>query len=490
MHTSRREPSTSIAPSPATAGPDRGSNPGAGVGRWWPLVFIGAAQFMLVIDVTVVNVALPSIGRSLSLDRAALTWVAIAYTLLFGSLLMLGGRLADTFGRRRMFLAGLGLFTLASVSSGIAPNGSILIAARAVQGIGAALLSPAALSIVTTMFQGPDRNRALSIWAALGGSGAAFGVVLGGVLTSGPGWQWIFFVNLPVGILVAVGVGLLVPAFSPQPGRRAIDLPGVALIAPAIGLVLYALIGAGDAGWVSVTTLGPIGLAAALLFAFLWRERSARDPLVRLAMLAEQTFSGGLVVLVAASALLAGNFFITSLYIQRVLGLSPLETGVVFVPVALALIVGAQVGSRLVGHAGGRIVATGALVIVGVGLVLLARVPAQGNPLVDVLPGFMLAGFGLGATLVTAMTTAFSRVAGEDAGLASGLINTGHEVGFALGVSILSSVGGTSLAGGQGVAGFQAAFLLGLVIVVLAIGAAVAFLPADQPRSARRVFAH
>src|SRR6266540_4286289 len=184
----------------ATAGhgsPKPTANPGASrdLGRWLPLVFLGAAQFMLVIDVTVVNVALPSIGQSLGLDRAGLTWVAIAYTLFFGSLLMLGGRLADTFGRRRLFLAGLGIFTVASVSSGLAPNGTILIAARAFQGIGAALLSPAALSIITTMFQGPDRGRALSIWAALGGSGAAFGVVLGGALSTGPGWQWIFFIN-------------------------------------------------------------------------------------------------------------------------------------------------------------------------------------------------------------------------------------------------------------------------------------------------------
>jgi EmrB/QacA subfamily drug resistance transporter len=445
---------------------------------------------MLVIDVTVVNVALPSIGRSLLLDRAGLTWVAIAYTLFFGSLLMLGGRLADTFGRRRIFLAGLGLFTLASATSGIAPDGTVLIVARAFQGIGAALLSPAALSIITTLFQGPDRARALSVWAALGGSGAAFGVVLGGILASGPGWQWIFFVNVPVGILVALAAARLIPEL--QVDRRAggIDLPAVALIAPAIGLVLYALIGAGDAGWLSIATLAPIGLSMVLFGAFVWRERTTPVPLVRLAMLAERTLTGGLIVLVAASALLAGTFFITSLYVQRVIGLTPLETGVAFVPVALALIVGAQVGSRLIGHAGGRLVAAGALVVVAVGLAQLARVPAQGDAMVDVLPGFVLANLGLGAALVTAMTVAFTRVANEDAGLASGLVNTGHEVGFALGVSILSSIAGASLAGSEGVAGFGVAFGAGVVIALLAAGAAVAFLPADRPRLAHEAFAH
>jgi len=486
MHAPRRGPSTTTIKTP-DSGADPG--PGAGLRRWLPLALMGAAQFMLVIDVTVVNVALPSIGQSLSLDRAGLTWVAIAYTLFFGSLLLLGGRLADTFGRRRIFLAGLALFTIASVSSGLAPSGGALIVARAFQGVGAALLSPAALSIITSLFQGPDRGRALSVWAALGGSGAAFGVVIGGALSTGPGWQWIFFVNLPVGILVALGVSHLVPTFKGIRGNG-VDLPAVVLIAPAIGLVLYALIGAGDAGWISSATLAPIGLAIVLFVAFLWRERTASNPLVRLAMLAERTYSGGLIVLVSASALLAGSFFVTSLYVQRMIGLSPLETGLLFMPVALALIVGAQVGSRLMAHAGGRPVATAALVLVGGGLALLTRVPAQGNVLADVLPGFSLVAIGLGATLVTAMTTAFARVAPEDSGLASGLINTGHEVGFALGVSILSSIGSASLAGDAGVDGFRSAFAAGVVIAVLAAGASLVSLPANRSRLARRVLAH
>jgi EmrB/QacA subfamily drug resistance transporter len=445
---------------------------------------------MLIIDVTVVNVALPSIGRDLGLDRAAMTWVAIAYTLLFGSLLLLGGRLADTFGRRRIFLAGLSLFTAASAASGLVPDGTLLIVSRALQGIGAALMSPAALSIVTTTFQGPDRNRALGVWAALGGGGAAFGVVLGGLLAAGPGWQWIFFVNIPVGIAVGLGVSRIIPALAPDRLAAGIDLPGVLLIAPAIALVLYAFVGAGDAGWLSAATLIPLGLASALLGGFVWREHVAEAPLVRLELLADRNLSGGLVLIVSASALLAGSFFLASLYLQRIVGQTPLEAGLLFLPVALALIAGAQAGSGLVGHAGGRIATVLGLGVGSAGLFVLAGVPLEGNVLVDVLPGFVLAGFGIGATLVAAMTTAFTGVADEDAGLASGLVNTSHEVGFAVGVSILSAIAGASLAGGQGVDGFRAAFQTAAGIGVAAVAASLLVLPGDRPRIPGRVFAH
>jgi EmrB/QacA subfamily drug resistance transporter len=464
--------------------------PTLGLRRWWPLALLGAAQFMLIIDVTVVNVALPSIGTDLGLDRAAMTWVAIAYTLLFGSLLLLGGRLADTFGRRRVFLAGLSLFTAASAASGLAPDGNVLIISRALQGIGAALMSPAALSIVTTTFQGPDRNRALGVWAALGGGGAAFGVVLGGLLAAGPGWQWIFFINVPVGILVGVGVSRIIPAHAPDRLAAGIDFPGVLLIVPAIALSLYAFVGAGDAGWLSSATLIPLGLTTALIGAFVWRERVAQAPLVRLGLLADRTLSGGLVVIVGASALLAGSFFLVSMYLQRIVGQSPLEAGLLFLPVALALIAGAQVGSGLVGHAGGRIASVLGLAVGSAGLFLLTGVPVEGDALVDVLPGFVLAGFGIGATLVAAMTTAFAGVVDQDAGLASGLVNTSHEVGFAVGVSIFSAIAGASLAGGQGVGGFQVAFQAAAGIGLAAVAASLVLLPSDRPAIPRRAFAH
>ena len=458
--------------------------------RWWPLVLLGAAQFMLVIDVTVVNVALPSIGRGLGLDRAGMTWVAIAYTLFFGSLLLLGGRLADQLGRRRIFLAGLGVFTAASAASGLASGGDVLIVSRALQGIGAALMSPAALSIVTTTFQGPDRNRALGVWAALGGGGAAFGVVLGGLLAAGPGWQWIFFVNVPVGIAVAIGVRLIIPALPADRGVAGIDLPGVSLIVPTIALALYAFVGAGDAGWLSAGTLVPLAAAAALLGAFVWRERTASAPLVRLAMLRDRTLAGGITMIVAASALLAGTFFLVSLYLQRLAGLTSLETGLLFLPVAIALIAGAQLGSGLTAHAGGRMTIVVGLTVAAVGLGLLTQLRVAGDVLAEVLPGFILAGLGIGTTLVSAMTTAFVGVADEDAGLASGLVNTSHEVGFAVGVSILSAVAGASLAGGRGVAGFEAAFVAAVAIALAAIGASLVLLPSDRPRISGRAFAH
>lgn len=460
--------------------------------RWWALALLGAAQSMLIIDVTVVNVALPSIGRDLGLDRTALTWVATAYTLLFGGLLLLGGRLADTFGRRQVFLVGLGLFTVASAVSGLAPDGNILIVARAFQGVGAALLSPAALSIITTTFQGSDRDRALAVWAALGGSGAAFGVVLGGLLAAGPGWQWIFFVNVPVGILVAIGVAHLVPATARPDRPAAVDLLGAALIAPAIGLLLFALIGAGDAGWTSSATLVPIGIAVALVLAFVGRERSATAPLVRLSILADRSLTGAIVVVVAASAVLAGAFFLDSLYLQRVAGLSALDTGLVFLPVALALIVGSQVASHLLRRLGGRRLASIGLAVAGLGLWLLARAVAapSGEVLVDIAPGFVLAAFGIGMTLVSAMTTAFTHVSHDDAGLASGLLNTSHELGFAVGVAIVSSFAAAGLAGDLGPGGFAAAFGAGVVMAAIAAVVAVFMLPPGRSSAAGQAFAH
>ena len=250
------------------------------------LGLLAVAQAMLVIDVTVVNVALPSIGAELGLDRAALTWVVTAYTLFFGSLLLLGGRLADGFGRRRMFEVGIGTFVTASLASGLAPDGTVLVAARAAQGIGAALMSPAALSIITTTFAGSERTRALGVWAAVAGAGAAIGVALGGVLTSGPGWQWIFFINVPIGIAVALGVTRLV-AQTPTSGRPRLDLAGAASVTIMFGALLIGLINAGDDGWTAPTTVLPLAVAIGAGLAFVLFERVVSNPLVRLDLLAE-----------------------------------------------------------------------------------------------------------------------------------------------------------------------------------------------------------
>ncbi|MBI3751477.1 MAG: MFS transporter, partial [Chloroflexi bacterium] len=415
---------TAAAAVPSTPRPTALASPGikGDPRRWWILALLGAAQFMLIIDVTVVNVALPSIGRDLGLERTQLTWIVTAYTLLFGSLLVLGGRLADAFGRRRMFLTGLSLFIVASLGSGLAPSGEVLIVSRALQGIAASLLSPAALSLVTTIFQGSERNRALAVWAALGGSGAAVGVILGGALTSGPGWQWIFFINVPVGILVALGVTRLIKAVEAPRSRMGLDLLGGAAFALGIGSLLWAVIDAGADGWASATTLVRIGVGIVFLAAFVWRERATAEPLVRLEMLADRKFSVAVGLMLAGSVVLGGMVFLDTLYLQLTVGLSAIQTGFLFVPMALALIAGSQWAAFYISHHGQRGSAATGFIAAGLGMLYLSRLPTSGDVLVDVLPGLILTAFGIGAIFVSATTTAFSRVPDEEAGRASGFV--------------------------------------------------------------------
>jgi EmrB/QacA subfamily drug resistance transporter len=458
--------------------------------RWWILGLLAIAQAMLVIDVTVVNVALPSIGAELGLDRAALTWVVTAYTLFFGSLLLLGGRLADGFGRRRMFLIGIGTFVLASLASGLAPDGTVLVAARAAQGVGAALMSPAALSIVTTTFAGAERTRALGVWAAVGGSGAAIGVALGGLLTSGPGWQWVFFVNVPIGIVVALGVTLLiVPAATTQ--RPRLDLAGAASVTTMFGALLIGLINAGDDGWTAPTTIVPLAVAFGAGVAFVLIERIVANPLVRLDRLAEAPLPGSLLMLLGAAGLLAGGFFLNTMYLQGVLGLTAFETGAAFIPVAVAIVVGAQAAAHLLGRLGARAVGTVGFAITAVGMLLLARIPVEGNVVVDVLPGFAASALGLGMVFVTGTTSAFSRVAHEEAGLVSGLTNTAHELGFAIGVAVISTIAAASVGAPSGsIQGFSDAFHFAGAASIVAAGLALWTLPASRQAIEGHAFAH
>jgi MFS family permease len=292
------------APSPPAPGPDPR--------RWWALILLCLAQFMVILDITVVNVALPTIGSDLQLDRAWLTWVVTAYTLCFGGLLLLGGRLADTLGRRRTFLAGLGLFTAASLASGLAQGGTALVAARAGQGVGAALLSPAALAIITTTFQGAERNRALGTWAAIAGAGAAVGVLAGGLLVEYASWRWVFYINLPVGILVAAAVPALIAAV--RPGHRAarLDLLGALAGTLATAAVIYGLVAAGSQGWGATTTLLPLATGLVLAGEFVAVERMAREPLVPLELLARRPLLAGQLVMLASSGLLLATYFLSS----------------------------------------------------------------------------------------------------------------------------------------------------------------------------------
>jgi EmrB/QacA subfamily drug resistance transporter len=485
------------APAPAEHRPPAAPDPR----RWRALVLLCLAQFMVILDVTVVNVALPAIGADLGLDRAALTWVVTAYTLCFGGLMLLGGRLADLLGRRRIFLAGLAVFTVASAGAGLAAGGSVLVAARALQGVGAALLSPAALSIITTTFYGRERHRALAVWAGLGGAGAAVGVLLGGLLASGPGWEWVFFVNVPVGVAVAVGVPLLVAA-SPRPAvtgaraRRAdaVDVPGALAVTAAIALLVYGLVEAGDKGWSAAGTLLPLGVGLGLLGGFVALERMVTAPLVDLRLLAARPVVAGYGVMLAASGLLISGFFLTSLLLQRGMGLSALGTGLVFLPVAVATIIGAQAAAHLLGQVGGRPVAAAGFALAAAGMALLAGVAADGDALTGVLPGFALAAAGLGMAFVTATTTAMSRVDPHRAGMVSGVVNTAHELGAALGVAIVSTIAGASVDTGSAVvavAGFGDAFLACAIIAVLVAAAAAWLLPPGRPPATDApVFAH
>ncbi|HSI93402.1 MAG TPA: MFS transporter [Jiangellaceae bacterium] len=429
--------------------------------RWLALGLLAAAQFMLILDVTVVNVALPSIATDLGIGREAMTWVITAYVLTFGGLMLLGGRLADVLGRRRMLLAGLAVFTAASLAAGLASGGPTLIGARVGQGVGAALLSPAALSILTTTFHGSDRNRALGVWAAIGGSGAAVGVLLGGILASGPGWEWIFFVNVPVGAALLVVLAAILPAYRPDaaPGRP--DVAGALVVTAATAALVYGLVNAGEAGWGSRATLVPLAVAGLFYLLFTAIEQSVRNPLVRLDLFRQRPVVSGTFVMLTATALLLALFFLSSLYLQHALGFSPLRTGALFLPVAVAITAGAHLASRLVGVVGGRPVGTAAFLAIAGGAAMLTRVTADSDAYLDFLPWFVIAAAGLGAAFVVATTTTLSNVAPHEAGLASGLVNTFHEVGGAIGVALASAVAAASIGPGPvDTAGFAAAYLV------------------------------
>ncbi|GAA4968914.1 DHA2 family efflux MFS transporter permease subunit [Yinghuangia aomiensis] len=461
--------------------------------RWWVLAVLCLAQFMVVLDVTVVNVALPVMGDELGLGRAASTWVVTAYTLCFGGLMLLGGRLADTRGRRVVFLTGLAVFTAGSLGSGLAGSATALITARAAQGIGAAMLSPAALSILTTTFHGPERNKALGVWAGLGGAGAAVGVLVGGAFTDGPGWEWAFYVNVPVGIALAVAVPLLVDGGIGRSGGR-IDVPGALAATAAVAALIYGLVRAGDQGWGDPGTLAAFAAGIVLAAGFVAIERSVAEPLVRLPAHGRRAVLSGNVVMLAATGLLLSFFFLSSQYMQRTLGLGAFDTGLVFLPVAVAIGLGSHLAMHVIAKHGGRPAAIAGFILAGLGALFLARVPDNGSAWANVLPGFLVASLGLGATFVAATTTALAYVAPDDAGVASGLVNTGHEFGATLGIALMSTAAASSLdarampmpTGGIGTAFVAAAAAAGTMAVLAGL-----LLPGGPPpETDRPMFAH
>jgi EmrB/QacA subfamily drug resistance transporter len=409
--------------------------------RWALLGLLCLAQLMLILDVTVVNVALPDIGTDLHLHRAVQPWVLTAYTLAFGGLMLLGGRLADLVGDRRMLLIGLAVFTAASLTSGLAGSATALLAGRAVQGVGAALLSPAALSVLTTTFTGSQRGKALGAWAALSGAGSALGVVLGGVLTSGPGWRWIFFINVPIGVAVLLVLPGMVPTRQPLAGRGGVDVVGAATVTAATGAAIYGLINAGGHGWSAPSTVLPLVAAALLWGLFVLGERTIAAPLMSLQLLTRRPIVTGLVLMLVATGLLVGGFMLGSFWLQRGHGYSAVRVGLAFMPVAMATVAGAHAASRLLATLSPRLFVPMCLALAAAGDGVAAR---WTNP-VSLVAGLSLAALGIGATFVTAFTFGLAAVQQEEAGIRSGVINTFHELGGALGVAVLSSVAGASL---------------------------------------------
>jgi len=463
------------------------------------LLLLALAQLMVILDISAVNVALPDLAKDLNIAGGDLGWTITSYSLVFGSLLLLGGRAADLLGRRRTFLTGLGVFTVASLVSALAGSAAVFFAARAGQGLGAALLSPAALSIITTTFQGPDRAKALGVWGAVGGAGAAIGVLLGGTLTELVDWRAIFLINLPVGLGVAVAAIKAVRADVTRPQWRGLDLRGAAIATSSLGALVYALSQAADAGWTSTQTLG-LGLAGLVgLATFAAVELRTRKPLLNVSRLGERGVGGGLVMMLAASAVLFGSFLLTSIYLQDVLGTGALETGLAFLPMALITGLGAHLGSHLVGHAGLRVAMAAAFALTAAGMLLLAGVDSRGTYLSDVLPGMLVAGLGLGIAVVSVALSVLTGAADDEAGMLSGLNTTGHEIGGSLGVAVLVTIatgamgtGGStaSVANGVGDA-FMASGIIAAaagIIALFVLPSAASFLP--KLRVAPRVAIH
>lgn len=448
----------------------------------WLLPVLLVAQLMVILDITAVNIALPHIARDLRLSGASISWTITSYSLIFGSLLLFGGRAADLLGRRRMFLTGLGVFTASSLASALAGSAGVLFAARAGQGFGAALLSPAALSLITSTFHGHQRGKALAAWGAVGGAGAAVGVLVGGVLTQFTDWRTIFYVNLPVAAALLIAALKVIPADTARPRFSGLDLPGAALATASLASVVYAITQAESAGWASVQThlcgLGGVaGLAAFAIY-----ELRIDAPLLRVDRIADRAVGGGLILMLAAAGSIFGLFLLCSLYLQNVLGMGALATGLAFIPLALSAGVGAHAAGHVVARHGVRGPLVGAFAVAAGGMALLSRVGEHGTYVRDVLPGMLVAGVGLGVAVVTVSMAILTGARAEEAGMLSGLNSTGHEIGGTLGIAIFSTIaaGSGAILGPHAAAGISDAFLVGALLATLASVVAYAVLPQSR----------
>jgi EmrB/QacA subfamily drug resistance transporter len=429
--------STSLADAGPTARPAGRTAPN----RWLVLAIVCLGQFMVVLDATVVNVALPSIQRGLDFSDASLQWVINAYTLVFGGFLLLGGRAADLLGRKRLFVAGVALFTVASVINGFANSAGVLVAGRAMQGLGGALVSPAALSVLTTSFEdGRERTRALGVWSAIAAGGAAFGLLLGGVLTDLLSWSWIFFVNIPVGVAAVLLALRFVPESRVETRHRHFDLTGAVTVTGGLMLLVYAIVKARAWGWTSGRTLGTGAAALALLALFIVVELRSRSPLMRLGIFRMRPLAvaNGTMLLVAAG--MFANFYFVSLFVQDILRYGPLKAGLAFMPFSGGIVVGAGLAQRLIRKLAPRGVAALGLTLAAIGMLVQTRLPVDASYPVDLLSGLIPMSIGMGLTFVPTTLLATSGVKAADAGLASGLLNTMQQIGGSLGLAVLATV--------------------------------------------------
>jgi EmrB/QacA subfamily drug resistance transporter len=457
--------------------------------KWLALALLCAVQFMVVLDIAIVNVALPSIKVDLGFSQENLQWVISAYALVFGGFLLLGGRAADLLGRRRIFLVGVVVFTLASLFAGLAWSEASLIGARTLQGLGAAIISPAALSILSTTFaEGRERNIALGAWGAVGGLGAAAGVLLGGILTDALSWEWIFFVNVPVGVAAFVLAPLLLRESRDASVRR-FDVPGAVFVTAGLSSLVYAITRAGQDGWLAAPTVGFFAASLALLAAFVVWERRHEEPLMRLGIFQIRTVAGANVAGFILGTALFAMFLMLTLYMQQVLGYSAMKTGVGYLAVAGTAIFTSAIAAQLVTRVGVKPVLVTGMVSLTAGLVYFTQVSVGGSYLGDLLPGFLLVAVGIGFAFVPISIAALAGIQPAEAGLASGLINTSQQIGGALGIAALSTIATSrtadAVAGGASqasalVTGFHGAFIAGVIIAALGIAASLTLIRRDE----------
>jgi EmrB/QacA subfamily drug resistance transporter len=465
--------------------------------KWIALALLATTQFVIVLDAAIVNVAIPTIGKDLHFSLENLAWIPNAYALTFGGFLLLGGRMADLLGRRRLFMAGLGVFGVASLMGGFSGSEEQLIAWRALQGLGAAMLAPSALSMVTNMFtEGAERNKALGVWGAVSGSGGAAGVLLGGVLTKYAGWEWVLWVNVPIVVIAAFLAPRLLVESRVESETRHFDALGAVVVTAGLSILVFALVDTVNAGWGSTQTIGLLALSLALIVVFVAVEQRSVKPLVPFRIFRLRTLTGANVIGLLLGAALFSMFFFLSRYMQEVLRYDALKTGLSYLPLALVIIVSAGVASQLVTKLGFKPVLVVGLVLITIGLLWFTQLPVDGVYLQDIVAPMILAAFGLGFAFVPVTIAAVSGISPDDSGLASGLINTSQQIGGALGLAVLATIANTrtedlvTASRGNPAAlpgaltdGFNVAFLAGAGFAVLGIVAALVMIRTADSRA-------